>query len=163
MKARSSSSKRNGMVFIIVGGRGTGKTTFLKKNVAKHDNAVVFQLFKTDYECPQYFFKETTKIDERFVNKRIIIEDATQLIASNSTKFIKELVVSSKQLGSDVYLVFHSINSIPPFLYSMFNVIILFMCVKPVKTSNNIEYYDEIVSKIPRYKYNYNVLQSKIN
>ncbi len=139
-----------------------GKTTFLKKNVAKYQNAIVMQLFKTDYGCEQFFYKDFEKIDKRLVNKRIIIEDATQLIASNTKNIIKELVVSSKQLGSDVFLVFHSIDSVPPFLYSLFNRIILFKSATPRGKTCYKEYEDEINKKMPKKAFKYEIIKSNI-
>ena len=143
---------RNGKVFIVVGGRGVGKTTYLETLLKGKKNVVVFQLFKDNrYPTAEKRLFADFAINKTLCNKRIIIEDSTQLIAANPKNDIRQIVVSSKQLGSDVFFVFHSVNVVPPYLWSLFDYCILFPCAEPKKTAGLNEYFDEI-TKILRKK-----------
>ena len=142
---------RDAKVFCIVGGRGTGKTYFLEQTLSR-SNTVVFELVKTnrwpDYEKKFYQDFEAGRINyKEIANKKIVFEDATSYVNSNMKNSLKQLIVYSKQLGSDVFVVFHSINIIPPFMWNMMNYIELFNCVKPRETAINADYYPEIMRK----------------
>lgn len=140
---------RNAQVFVIVGGRGSGKTTFLERTLKK-EKAVIIELVKTDrYNgfTDRYFYED---IESGFINmkklanKQIVFEDATSYINSNMKNSLKKLIVFSKQIGSDVFVVFHSINIIPPFLWNLFNYLIIFKCPEPHQTAANKEYFKDI-------------------
>lgn len=142
---------REPKVFCIVGGRGSGKTYFLE-HALKPGNTFVFELVKTNrwngYTKGFYEDYEAGKITMKDIaNKKIVFEDATSYVSSNMKSTLKKLIVYSKQCGSDVYIVFHSINIIPPFLWNLVNYIILFKCAKPRQTSLNFDYYAEIMQK----------------
>lgn len=143
---------RNGKVFIIVGARGTGKTTYLEQALKGKNNVVVFQLFIDErYKGHEKRLYQDFKIDNTLVNKRIVIEDATQLIGCNPKNDIRKIVVSSKQIGSDVFFIFHSFNVVPPYLWQLFDYCIVFPVAAPKKTAGFSEYY-EIGLKISKKK-----------
>lgn len=161
---------RDPKIFCIVGGRGSGKTYFLEQTL-KRSETLVFELVKTNrwsgYDKCFYEDFEAGKIDyKQIANKRIVFEDATSYVNSNMKNTLKKLIVFSKQVGSDVYIVFHSVNIIPPFLWNMVNFIILFRCVKPRQTALNADYYPEILQKwqkLERAKpYKYEVIATQI-
>lgn len=117
---------RTSKIVLIIGGRGTGKTTYLENLCPK--NSTVAELFITDrYSGSDYqrIMYDNLKLSD-CINTTLILEDATQVAAANSTKFLKQLVVSSKQMGSDVFLVFHSINFVPVFVLAMFDFMVVF-------------------------------------
>lgn len=144
--------KRNSKVILIIGGRGTGKTTYLEKLVENKDNAVIFQLMLDNrYKGKTKLLYQDFTICRGLCNKTIVIEDATQLIGSNPKNDIRKIVVSSKQMGSDVIFVFHSFNVVPPYLWQLFDFCVIFPCAEVKKTAGLTEYYDEIC-KIQRKK-----------
>lgn len=140
---------RGGKVFLVVGGRGTGKTTFLENSLPP-TGSIVVEMFKTDRYAA---FGDRRNFDKlkisECVNKKIILEDATQLILGGSSLQVRKLVVSSKQLGSDIYIVFHSVNFIPPFIWAMFDYIILFKS-EPVKMSAKTAPYLSKIQQLQR-------------
>lgn len=141
---------RNSKIVLIIGGRGTGKTTYLENLLA--GKGLICELFVTD----RYKGFKTRKRYEEIklsdcVNTTIVLEDATQLLAATSTKFLKQLIVSSKQLGSDVFCVFHSVNFVPVFLLAMFDYIVFFPSEQPQNKYALAAYREEII-KILRKK-----------
>ena len=143
---------RNSKVILIIGGRATGKTTYIEKLIKQKTNAVIFQLMLDNryYGKIKMLYQDFT-ICRALCNKTIVIEDATQLIGSNPKNDIRKIVVSSKQMGSDVIFVFHSFNVVPPYLWQLFDFCIVFPCAEVKKTTGIAEYYDEIC-KIQRKK-----------
>lgn len=143
-------------IYVVVGGRGSGKTTFLEKNIKK--NALIVQLFLDErYKNFEKIKYNDLTINKNLCNRQIVLEDATQIISSNATNLFKQLLISCKQLGSDIFVVFHSFSAIPPFLWTIFNKIIVFDCAKYVKPNTySAEYFSEIeriqAKKTPKYK-----------
>lgn len=143
---------RNSKVVLIIGGRGTGKTTYIEKLIRQKPNAVIFQLMLDNrYVGHAKMLYQDFTICRALCNKIIVIEDATQLIGSNPKNDIRKIVVSSKQMGSDVIFAFHSFNVVPPYLWQLFDDCIVFPCAAVKKTTGLAEYYDEIY-KIQRKK-----------
>ena len=133
-------------IILIVGGRGTGKTTYVENLLSSNRaNALIVEMFVTDRykEYPNRSTFDKLKLSD-CVNKRIVIEDATQYITAGGSKFLRQLIVSSKQLGSDVYIIFHSCNFVPPFLLAMFDFLLLFPCEPVRKTPALAPYLPKI-------------------
>lgn len=161
---------REARIIIIVGGRGTGKTYFLEQHL-QPSNTIVVEYMKTNRwnGYKKIFFNDLVsgKVGvKQLCNSQVVFEDATSYISSNMSNYLKRLIVNSKQLGSDVYLVFHSINIIPTFLWYMWNNIILFKCAKPRETALNTDYFEEIMKKwnvcINAKDYHFEEIESQI-
>lgn len=161
---------RDAKVFILCGGRGSGKT-YLLENTLKKGNTVVIELAKTDrwQGCEKFFFNDIAKPDfdyKKIANKNIVFEDATSYLSSNLANKMKEILIFSKQLGSDIFIVFHSINIIPPFMFYLFNYLIIFNSSQPRQTATNKEYFAKIMQawKICQKskKYHYEIIESGI-
>lgn len=162
--------KRDAKIILVVGGRGTGKTFFLEKHLNK-DNTIIIEYIKTPRWAGhrKIFFKDLIngKVNEKdLCNSTVVFEDATSYISSNMSNYLRRLIVNSKQLGSDVFLVFHSINIIPPFLWYLVNNIVMFNCAKPRETPTNSDYFAEIMrkwEKLQRAKpYSYEEIETQI-
>lgn len=142
---------REAKVFILCGGRGTGKTYYLEKRLPKYCT-IVIELYKTNrWEGYKKFFFDDL-VNHRvsykeLANSYVVFEDATSYISSNMSNEMRRLIIFSKQLGSDVFIVFHSINVIPPFLWYLWNYLILWNCAKPKRNASNADYYNEILKK----------------
>lgn len=141
---------RRSKVVVIVGGRGTGKTTYLE-NLCPKDSTVV-EMFVTDrYQGKGYkrIMWDKLRLAD-CVNTTLIIEDATQICAANATRRVKQIIVSSKQLGSDIFLVFHSVNFIPVFIVAMFDYMVLFDSEPARKKTALAPYADKINAILKR-------------
>ena len=149
---------RDPKIFVIIGGRGSGKTYYLEHKL-QPSQTVVFEDALTNrwegYEKHYVEDFEANKIGYKQIgNKKVVFEDATAYINSNLKDTYKKMLVHSKQVGCDVYMIFHTPNKVPPFVWDMANYIIMFKC-KPIrKTAHNADYYDEIVK-------NWKLLQKK--
>lgn len=161
---------REAKVIIVVGGRGCGKT-YLLENTLKKNETIVIELAKTDrwqgYE--KIYFREIASDNfnyKKIANKSVVFEDATAYLSSNLAGKMKEILIFSKQLGSDIFIVFHSINVIPPFMWYLFNAICLFTSSKPRETATNKEYFDKILKAWAKCKngekYHYEIIESGI-
>lgn len=161
---------REAKVIIVVGGRGSGKT-YLLENTLKKSETVVIELAKTDrWEgYKKIYFREIASENfdyKKIANKSIVFEDATAYLSSNLGNKMKEILIFSKQLGSDIFIVFHSINVIPVFMWYLFNAICLFTSSKPRQTATNKEYFDKILEAWSKCKngekYHYEIIESGI-
>ena len=161
---------REAKVFLIIGGRGTGKTYFLEHQL-RPSNTLIIELVKTErwqgFDKVFYDDFESGKVNYKHIaNKKIVFEDATSYINSNMKTDLKRLIVNSKQLGCDVYIILHSLNIVPPFMFNLFNYIIMFKCAKPRQTAQNYDYYAEIMQKWTKLergkRYKYEVIESNV-
>jgi len=143
---------RKAKIVLVIGGRGTGKTTYLETLCPK--DSTVVELFVTDRyaggEYKRIAYDKLTLKD--CVNTTLIIEDATQICAANSTRQVKQIIVSSKQLGSDVFIVFHSVNFIPVFILAMFDYMVLFDS-EPAGKKPALQPYADKINAILRRKH----------
>ena len=144
--------KRKAKIVLIIGGRGTGKTTYLERICPP--SSTVVELFVTDrYQGGEYrrIMWDKLKLSD-CINTTLIIEDATQICAANSTRQVKQIIVSSKQLGSDVFIVFHSVNYIPPFVLAMFDFLVLFDS-EPAGKKPALQPYADKINAVLRRKH----------
>lgn len=155
---------REPKVFLVIGGRGSGKTTFLEQRLSKQ-KTVVIELYKTARwdGFKKFFFDDVVngKVSlKSLANSAIVFEDATSCISPNMKNSLRQLIVYSKQLGSDVYVVFHSVNVVPAFLWNMWNYLVLMK--KTPKPKLKSYYEDDFpaitsawnkLNKLPDYSY----------
>jgi hypothetical protein len=74
---------------------------------------------ETDFET---FFNEC-EIKER---TNLIFEDATGEISGKVEKQLKRMVIAKRHTKNNFFFLFHSIEDVPPFLFRMVEIIILF-------------------------------------
>ena len=140
---------RTNKIVILAGGRGTGKTTYLENHLPT--NAAVVEFFRTaryenfDLRCTY----DKLKLSQ-LVNRPVILEDATQLIIGGGTLKLRRLAVSCKQMGCDVWIVFHSVNFVPPMLWALFDYLILWRSEPPRMAAKLAPYFDKISQILKR-------------
>jgi GTPase SAR1 family protein len=145
-------------VFIIVGGRGTGKTTYVKELVkaSSHRRKLVVDTFKNDHYSdymplqPQDFARFSSLfgnlhfsssdiydylqyINQGVYNSLVIFEDCLKYINTNPQPEVRSIVLDSKQKGNDVIFVYHSFSQVPPKLATWADYFVIF------KTQERIE------------------------
>lgn len=129
----------NGKVIIIVGGRGTGKTTYLRHKLEMvHPKArMVYDVagHYTDlYPHPMLefeVFKEKTTQIERAV---VVYEEASIYFSNRGDdRMLKDLLVKSRYRNNIIFLVYHSLRMVPRYIFDLSNNIVLF------KTNDNLK------------------------
>ena len=133
---------------LIVGDRGTGKTTF-QKNILKVNQKKSLVMDLIDHPTWRDFYtikdtdlkkwksgnvrvitddpERTVKLIAQYVyNSNIIYEDANQYFDFNLSKDVKKVIIQSKQKNNDIFAMYHGLAEIPKYFRSMFNSLILF-------------------------------------
>jgi predicted ATPase len=121
-------------VYLVIGARGTGKSTLLEGRV-KSLNYPIEDTYIYDIER-RYFpnregplpdiktFKNTVA---NVKNSLVVYEEGTIFFPNRGhDEKLKMLLVQSRYNGNIVFIVFHSINSIPFYVYELTDTIILF-------------------------------------
>lgn len=161
-------SKRINMVTLLVGGRGRGKTTYIKKLIASYSKTGNKTIVIDTFDNPAWReyppidleglkrLKDTAKgtyrifsadtdsifevLNSKMYNALVICEDASKYVRTKLSQDQRNLVVDSKQRNLDFLFVFHAWGGlVPPDLIRFGDVAVLF------KTNERIE----ILQKIP--------------
>lgn len=115
----------SGKSIIFVGGTGAGKTTKIRKYLSSvhpkarlvYDvNAEYTDLFPyplTDFET---FAENATKVS----NALIVYEEATIFLSNRgSNDLLRDVLVRKRHTNNTIFLVFHSIRSIPRYIFDL--------------------------------------------
>lgn len=147
-------STRTNIISPIIGGRGTGKTTFLQKElipsylkrndkqkiliVDTFDSPVWRQYPAMDLKDIKYhesgicriFSSDTNKllsyIQKYVYNTVLFFEDATKFIGSRLNDDTKMFILDSKQKNIDAFFLFHYITACPLNLIRLSDYLVLF-------------------------------------
>jgi len=121
-----------GSAILVVGARGMGKTTYIKNMLNKvHPSARIVYDVNGEYSD---FYKEKFNTDfEMFVEKTnkvrnavIVFEEATIFLSyGGSPQAVRELLVKARHTGNTIIFVFHSLRSIPRYLFDLCNYVVL--------------------------------------
>lgn len=142
---------------LFVGRRGSGKTTIAYKLAVTAGKKII--VIDTD-DHPFYRekgFKDITvedlpkwtsgnvriitgdpqaallALNEHCSNANIICEDAAKYIDANVGKKLKRFIIDHRKRNFDVFLMFHFLGDIPPYLAKQYDSMVLF------KTGDNLE------------------------
>ncbi|MFA5297631.1 MAG: DUF87 domain-containing protein [Lutibacter sp.] len=117
---------------LITGATGTGKTTFIRSLLNKvNSEAVIVYDINAEYtDFFPYPFIEfenfTTKL-KQINNGIIVLEEATIFLNNRGTNHdVTELLVRKRHTHNYIILVFHSMRSIPRWIYELSNYITIF-------------------------------------
>ena len=159
---------RTNLISLIVGGRGVGKTTYLKDIISKypkskkiliidtldHPAYQEFEIIKQDSSVLKRWRKGTKRIifnnfseclnllNQDLRNALLICEDATKYTGSTLQEDFRKLIYDSKQKNIDIVFMFHLVSSVPPELIKNCNTITFF------KVYEDISIYK---SKLPNF------------
>lgn len=120
-----------GACIIIVGARGSGKSTTFKNHLKKvNKNAIL--LFDVNKEHTEFYNKPFVDFDTftekatRVENAVIGIEEATIYLSNRGQNFdVKKFLVKARHNGNTVFLVYHSFRSIPLYIFDLCDFIII--------------------------------------
>jgi hypothetical protein len=118
---------------IIVGATDTGKSFFIKNTLRKvpsYDALLIYDINNEYQEFSEEPFEdfETFAISAtRCEHAIIVFEEATIFLNNRGcSQAVNELLVRKKHTKNFVFLVFHSVRSIPRYVYELSNYITIF-------------------------------------
>lgn len=122
--------KLGGKAFIIVGATGSGKSSLIKQLI-KDVPLSSLQIYDVNGE---YFPSSDLPTMEIFLKRQksvkksvIIFEEATIFFSNRgSNREMRELLVRKRHAENVIVLVFHSIRSIPYYIYDLCNLVFVF-------------------------------------
>ncbi len=120
-------------VHIIVGATDTGKSFFLKEMLKKVPNKNSLYIYDIENEYKNFFPYPLVDFEE-FVSKAValsncimVFEEATIFFSSkSSSKELRTVMVQKKHTHNTVFLVFHSLRSVPRYIYELSDFITIF-------------------------------------
>lgn len=141
-------------VHIIVGAKGSGKSTFIKsllKKVKDHNSLMIYDINDEYYDFYPYPFLDFDEFlfKSTLVSKCVIVfEEATIFLSTRSnSQDLKKLMVRSRHTKNFIFLVFHSIRSIPQYIFELSNFITIFKTIdRPDLTARELK--DERIEEI---------------
>lgn len=122
---------------IIVGSKGTGKSSWIKNQISVvNSNALMVYDINNEYSSfypyPFLDFKVFTEKACNVSDAVIVFEEATIFLnARGYNNKVINILVRARHTNNSIFLVFHSINSIPKYLFELCNKTVLF------KTNDN--------------------------
>lgn len=153
----------NGKVFILVGKRKTGKTTYAA-NVAKklkHRKHIFYfhgKLWDSIPNRTKYESKDTLlNYAQECKNSCIIFEDATAYIRQQGTdERMLRCLTGSREKNNVVMLIFHSLRKIPLDIFELSDYIFLFDTNDQLsKVVEKFEDYPEVIAAFNKPKIPY--------
>jgi ABC-type sugar transport system ATPase subunit len=121
-----------GIGHLICGATGTGKTTFIKSLFSKvnPDSIIVYDVnneYSDFFPFPLQDFETFTDKLTRINNGIIALEESTIFLNNRGTNYnVTELLVRKRHSKNYIILVFHSLRSIPRYIYELSNYITVF-------------------------------------
>lgn len=150
------SEKRLNKISLVVGGRGTGKTTFVKQIIKANVQPKV--LIVDTFEHPAYsdvqtitidmlprwkkgikriiirdFLPTITAMNQHVYNTLIVFEDCTKYFRSTLPDQVFHIFYDSKQKNNDIILLYHGFRSILPEIMANANTLTLFKIGEQIK------------------------------
>lgn len=160
-------SHRLNKIALIVGGRGTGKTTFVKKVIKVTPQPKV--LIVDTFEHPAYaevqtitadmlprwqrgvkriiirdFDQVITAINNHVYNTLIIFEDCTKYFRTTLPSEVFHIFYDSKQKNNDIILLYHGFRAILPEIMANANTLTLFKIGENIKRYQSKMDYEAI-------------------
>lgn len=143
---------------IIVGATDTGKTYFTKQLLNKVPNKKALFIYDVENEYQSYF--PYPLIDfETFIEKATYLKNSVQVYEEatiffgnrSSNEFLKSIMVRKKHDKNHIILIFHSMRSVPRYIYELANYITIFktndspdMTARELKDERLIEIMDRV-------------------
>ena len=118
---------------IIVGATGTGKTTYIKSLLQKVPNKNSLYIYDVNNEYSEFFPHPLIDIEDfmektQFMKKGVfVLEEATIYLNNRSSnEHLINLLVRKRHTFNTIILVFHSMRSVPRYIYELSNFITIF-------------------------------------
>ncbi len=133
----------SGKAILVVGARGTGKTTTNKSYAKKVHPSALLVLdvngeYKDLYPYPFIGFEKFTKRLLTIENAFIVIEEATMFLSNRGYNGdMVDVLVQARHHNNTLLFSFHSFRAIPKYVFGLCNVAIIH------KTGDSVEYVEK--------------------
>lgn len=122
-----------GKAFLIIGGTGRGKSTFARKRLKNVDKRalMIYDVNNehTDlYDKPFVDFETFINISSKVRNAVLFYEEATIFFSNRggSHKKMIDILVRKRHTNNTIFLIFHSLRTVPRDIIDLCNYIVLF-------------------------------------
>lgn len=132
----------SGIASIMIGRRGTGKTTLSKKLLDQRPKNMPCLIYDVNNEYKEYYPEELDDFDiflkkisdEKVRHHYILIEEATIFFNTQSNYYeMKNVLVRARHTGNIIQLNFHSFASVPKGIYNLLDYVTV------LKTNDNLD------------------------
>lgn len=124
-------------LFLIVGHTGHGKSTLVKKMVEGKRLYVFdvnneYPLLPVDHVIKPRFrhtamdMKKFVSVCERLKHYNVVFEDSTGFLRGKQSADFMRLIIAKRHTNNNYFLIFHSLNRVPPELMELCNYLFLF-------------------------------------
>jgi Cdc6-like AAA superfamily ATPase len=165
-------------VSAILGRRGTGKTTYVRKLINEYHNALPQQkiLIADTLDHPAYkdipaididMLKRWRKpniyriygsntdeilqtINTYLYNALVIFEDASKYLRPNLDKDVRMFILDSKQKNLDLIFIFHGFMFVPPEMFRLLDNLVIFKSDNPETRKFYIVAFDQVMEAYKR-------------
>lgn len=148
---------KGGKAIIVVGGTGTGKSTF-NKNLVKEVHPEALYIFDPNREYTEYYNKPflpiqkfvagATALEDRF----IVYEEASMVFSNRGyDSEVVEQLVRKRHARNTFILVFHSLRAVPKYLFDYCNFLYLFKTNDPDRIAETFQ-HDELIAAFKEIK-----------
>lgn len=160
---------RKAQLNLVVGINGTGKTTFIQRNVVEKakkclvitpDEMEWRQLPEVSTATEIYNLQQPSRLIYRgpetiemairsFYGGALILDDARSYIGAMTSDTLNYLYIRRRQRGVDVYLVAHGMRQVPPQCFTYMSYLILFLTTENIsdrKKDIDPELYNKILA-----------------
>jgi ABC-type Mn2+/Zn2+ transport system ATPase subunit len=132
----------SGKSIIFAGGTGTGKTTMIKERLAKvHKESI--HLYDVNSEYKKFYTKPFTDFEtfanqsRKLKNALIVYEEATIFLDNKgSNTAVRDVLVRKRHTNCTIFFVFHSLRTIPRWVFDLSNFVVLFKTNDSEKSVN---------------------------
>lgn len=146
---------QDGKVIVVVGGKGTGKTTWLRNAVKPvHPDALLIHdvgnNFRDIYNKPQIPFKDFNRVCTQVSNCVVIYEEASIFVRHTAPTDLTDFLVGARQRCNTVYLVFHSHRLVPYHVLDLTDILIIKKTKDKISVVESKYEDDEITERFKR-------------
>lgn len=137
---------------IVVGRRKSGKTTFCLETIKNLNKESLFIYdinndYKEFFNYPFLKYEDFIEVAECLKKTFFVFEEATIYLNNRGTSpKLLQILIRSRHTGNSGILVFHSIRSVPLYIYELCNYLVLFK-TNDVSEATSRELKDERIKE----------------